>query len=50
MDRETPREAALSSTWNFEPYVNRADKKKLQMFVLACYTKIEGKQEGQKGE
>lgn len=50
MDRETLREAALGNKWNFEPYVNRADKKKLQLFVLACYTEIEGKQEGLKGE
>lgn len=50
MDREAVREAALSNKWNFERYVNRADKKKLQVFVLACYKKIEGKQEGQKGE
>lgn len=36
MDRDTLREAALSNKWNFEPYVNRDDKKKLQLFVLAC--------------
>lgn len=50
MDRETLREAALSNKGNFERYINRDGKKKLRLFILACCTKIGGKQKGQKAE
>lgn len=47
-NRETLRDAALSNKGNFEPYVNRNGKKKLELFALACCTKVGGKQKGQK--